>query len=567
MGTLFSALNIGKSGLMTAQVQLDVSAHNVANVNTDGYSRQRAILTTAMAQARSYGQVGQGVTVSDIERVRDEYLDKVYREQVSGLGAAETRDNYFSQIEDLFQEPGESGFGTQLDEFFGVLNDFANNVEEEPVRMSVITGAESLATAMNQMTEELTALQTSANEEIISTVPQINSYAKQISELNVQIVKAEVQGGTANDLRDTRDRLLDELSKLVDVNYRERDDGQVDVNIGGESLITGATYRDLETVRDPSLSATREDLVDIRFVDNGKSVKISDGSLYGALVTRDEDIPAIVDSINTIAKTIIEQVNKINSTGHGQDTLSDVTSSNAASDATVPLNNAGLPFTMTAGTLDVVTYDSSGTATTTSIAIDPATMTLDDLVAAINMNVPSVTATVTADNKLNLVADANTTFSFSGDTSNVLVALGVNGMFTGSDAASMSVNQAMIDNPLLLSSSYSTDLDETGNNEAALELAGLQDKLLLGANNSATVNQYYEALIVSVGVSTSANSQQLDIQEAFVKTFEEQRTSVSGVSSDEEAANLTLYQHAYEAAARVISITDSMLTTLLGMAT
>ena len=568
MGSLFSALNIGRSGLQSAQVQLDVSAHNIANVNTEGYSRQRAILTTAMAQARSYGQLGQGVQIQDIERVREEYLDKIYREQVAGLGEAETRASYFSRIEDLFQEPSENGFGTQLDDFFGVLNDFANSVEEEPVRTSVVTGAETLATGLNQMSNELYVLQTNANEEIINTVPQINAFASQIATLNVQIVEAEVQGGTANDLRDTRDGMLDDLSKLVNINYRERIDGQIDVNIGGESLVTGATYREVETVRDPSLSTTRGDLVDVRFVDSGKHVTIESGSIYGAIITRDQDIPEITNSLDVIARTIIEEINKINSTGHGLDTLSGtVSSSNMVTGAGTTLNTANLPFTMTSGTLNIVTYDNAGTPTTTNINIDPATMSLNDLVTAINTNVPTLTAAVTAENRLSLTAAAGTTFSFSGDTSGTLVALGVNGLFTGSNARTMSVNQAVIDNPRLLTSSYSTDLKETGNNTAALEMAALQTKLVLGSNSSATINEYYESIVVSIGVTASANSQQLDIQNTFIDTFEEQRLQVSGVSLDEEATFLTQYQHAYEAAARVVTVTDSMLNTLINMAT
>ena len=156
MGNLFSTLDIARSALQSAQVQIDVAGHNIANVNKEGYSRQRVTLTARSPESRTYGELGRGVQVSDIERLREEFLDTVYRQQEQGLGSAETRASYFSRIEDLFQEPGASGFGTRLSEFFNTLNDFANSVEEQPVRMSVITEAQSLATSFNQIAQRST---------------------------------------------------------------------------------------------------------------------------------------------------------------------------------------------------------------------------------------------------------------------------------------------------------------------------------------------------------------------------------------------------------------------------
>ena len=105
MGTLFSTLDIGRSGLMASQIQLDVAGHNIANVNKEGYSRQRTTLVSRAAQERPYGQLGRGVQVEDIARVREAFLDKVYRQQVPGYNEAETRASYFSRVQDLFQEP------------------------------------------------------------------------------------------------------------------------------------------------------------------------------------------------------------------------------------------------------------------------------------------------------------------------------------------------------------------------------------------------------------------------------------------------------------------------------
>ncbi|MCF6287320.1 MAG: hypothetical protein L3K26_19370, partial [Candidatus Hydrogenedentes bacterium] len=163
MGTLFSSLNIGRAGLNTAQIQLDVVGHNIASSNKVGYSRQRATISTRGPLERAYGFLGRGPFISGVERLRDSFLDTSYRDQVASLGNAELQTTFYSRIEDLFREPGDNGFSAQLNVFFDSLNDFANNVENIPTRVATITEAEALAATLREHAAELEDLRTSAH--------------------------------------------------------------------------------------------------------------------------------------------------------------------------------------------------------------------------------------------------------------------------------------------------------------------------------------------------------------------------------------------------------------------
>jgi flagellar hook-associated protein 1 FlgK len=560
MGTLFSTFAVARSGMQAAQVEMEVAGHNVANVNRAGYSRQRVDLGAVSPILMSYGQLGRGVQVMSIERLRDTFLDTVYRQQAPSLSTAEVKAGYYTQLEDLFQEPGEEGFSTHLNSFFEALNDFANNVEEQPVRMSVLTEAQNLAASLNHVAQALHTMRTSANEEIRNLVPQINEITARVADLNRIICESEANGTSANDLRDERDNLLDELSTYVNIQSRERLDGKIDVMIGGEIIVNGTTNRELEAVRDPTLDPQRTDLVDVRFVDTGMSLAVTEGQLHGALVIRDDVAVDVAGRLDEITHTLIAEINHIHNTGNGRDSLTGtIKGTNPVTSTTAPLTSAGLPFPVSAGSFDI-TVNTAGVPTTTTINITAAT-TLQSLMADLNA-VGDITASIDSDNCLQIEAAAGSSFSFANDTSNALTALGINGMFTGYSAATIKVNQDLVENPMLLTSSYSLDDLDSGDNKAALDLADIRNRYLLNGGTS-TINEYYESTIVRLGVDSRANNQLLDMQKALVDDYQQRRDEVSGVSIDEEVTGMMQFQRAYEASARVMNVINEMLETLI----
>lgn len=568
MGTLFSTLDIARSGLQVAQAQIDVAGHNIANVNKIGFSRQRVELVARSPHVMPYGQLGRGVQVAQIARMRDEFLDIAFRQQAPNLGQAQVFAQFYARLEDVFLEPGENGFSNRITQFFDALNDFADNVESFPTRQAVMSEAEALAGSFREVSERLNLLRTDANEEVKTLVPEINSIAERIASLNVRIRQSELNGTSANDMRDDRDVLLDELSGLVNITYRERQDGQVDVLVGSDVLVDGGVIREMEFVLDPSLDPERPDLVRVRFAASGLDAEINEGELFAALNMRDTAIPEIDERIDTLAATLIRELNAIHSQGSGLDTYDTaLTSANLADDAVTALDSAGLPFTMTAGSFDIVLYDNTGTPTTFTINVDPATDTLTDVSNAINAATGgNLTASITGGGRsLTLTPGAGFTFSFANDTAGVLPALGVNGLFTGSDASNIGVNATLLDNPNLLTSRFSTDLLETGDNSAALLLAALRDTQVLDGNSS-TLGDYYETTIVQLGIDTRSNQQSLDVEQAFVEDFDRRRQEISGVSLDEELTFMIQFQRAFEGSARVVTVVDRMLDTLIGMA-
>ena len=161
-----------------------------------------------------------------------------------GLGDATVQSEYYTLIEDAFLEPSESGFGTRLEDFFAALGDFSNNVEELAVREATLAEAEALAGSLNDLSDRLYLLRTNANEELRNMVPEINSIASQIANLNQRIRESEYTDQPAMDLRDDRDLLLDELGELVNMSYYESDNGEITVLVGSDILVDAAGARE-----------------------------------------------------------------------------------------------------------------------------------------------------------------------------------------------------------------------------------------------------------------------------------------------------------------------------------
>ena len=570
MGTLFSTLNIARSGLSTAQVQLDTTGHNIANVNKPGFSRQRVDLVSRVPVNKIYGQIGTGVGISTVQRIRDGFLDGLYQTQVAGLGNAEIRAEMYELVEGIFLEPSATGLSSRINRFFSSLNEFAGNVESIPVRTSVMTEAAALAQTLKDTASRLNTLRTNANEEVINFVPEINSLTDRIARLNKQIASSELGGTTANDLRDDRGVLLDQLAKTVNIFTRERSDGQVDVLVSGEVLVDGNFNRVLEAVPNAALDPERNDLVEVRFAGSGRLLPVQNGELYGALQMRDVVLTDVDNRVDQLAATLIEQINRLHSQGSGLSNYTGtVLGSNGVTDATAALNAAGLPFTVTPGTFDIHVFDES-TDPPTLVGGTPVTITitaatsLNDIVAQLNA-VPNITASVNAEGRLSVTAGAGFSFTNADDDSNVLAALGLNGLFTGQDARTIGINQNIASNVELLASRFSTDPLDTGDNTLALAMLEVQNGTFL-SGNTATLNDFYESMIVQVGVDTKANLEILEVEFSFVDNFERRRQEVSGVSLDEEVTLMIQFQRAFEASARVVTVTDRMLESLLTMA-
>ena len=229
MPSTFFGLNTAYLGLTAANASINTTGNNISNVNTEGYSRQHTVqqASEALRTFTSYGCAGAGVDVLAIERYRNEYYDVKYWENNSNVGEYSVKQYYMKQIEDYFKdeglEPGElKGFNTLFDEMYKALADVRKDSGTDDPRRAFLGTAESLTEYFNTMAGNLQKLQKDANSEIKVCTERINALAKEIVVLNKQINVIEISGGTANELRDQRALLIDELSEIVDVDTEEQ---------------------------------------------------------------------------------------------------------------------------------------------------------------------------------------------------------------------------------------------------------------------------------------------------------------------------------------------------------
>lgn len=243
MASTFFGLNIAYTGLQAAQVSINTTGHNISNVNTEGYSRQQAAVTAdqALRTYASYGTAGSGVIVNSIDQIRDSYYDVKYRNNETNYGYYTTMGTYMTQLEDYLNEYTLSGFTEAYAEFFESAIQLQETPAEESVRNEFINKAQSLAEYFNTLSENLQNVQKDANEEIKNKVEKINTISTSIASLNKQINQIEANHGSANDLRDSRNALLDELSKIINISTEETEVGnnvtEFKVYVNGQILV------------------------------------------------------------------------------------------------------------------------------------------------------------------------------------------------------------------------------------------------------------------------------------------------------------------------------------------
>lgn len=254
MASTFFGLTIAYSGLQSAQTSLNVAGHNASNINTDGYTRQQASTQAADAirTYATYGTIGSGVTVTSIDQLRDSYYDVKYRNNHSNLGQYSVKNNYMNQIEDYLNEFMLEGFTEEYKNFYAAVNQLTITPGDAASKNQLINNAKSLSDYFNTLSTNLRNIQEDANNEIKDSVEQINSLAKNIAALNRQINQIEANFGNANDLRDRRNAMVDELSEIVNIDITEENMGNnltsYSVRINGQTLVEGYSYNTLQVV-------------------------------------------------------------------------------------------------------------------------------------------------------------------------------------------------------------------------------------------------------------------------------------------------------------------------------
>lgn len=577
MVTLFGILETGSRALYAQQAGLAVTGNNIANVNTPGYSRQRVNLVTTPDLRLEPVPVGTGVRVQSIERLRSAFLDAQIRQETSRLGYYSQQGDILSQLEVLFNDPislpassledaAEAGLNATLTRFFDALQEVSLEPESTSVRTALEQQAQVLVSTFALIDGQLKDLRQEVDTRIQNTVDEINTLLKSIYDVNQQIGRIEVGlEDQANNLRDQRDLLITQLASYVPLEVTELDSGAVNVKIYGINAVQPSSVTYLQAVGDPN---DPNAVVNIVFEGTGGQILdglITSGELGGLLRARDELIPFYGDQLDTLAHTLIYEVNRIHSGAAGLKGFERITGTASVRDPASALASAGLDFPIQAGAFTLVVRNATGDVIDSyTVAVDPTVDSLTALAAAIDAADGTVgggdlTAAVTGDYRLQVTAGTGLSFTFQGESSGALAALGVNTFFIGSDAASIAVNGLISRDVNYIAASSD---GAQGNNDAMLLMAQLRNaKTMLGGK--ADFHAFYQGMIAQLGTEGRAAEQLESNISLLVESLEIRQEELAGVSLDEETVNLLKFQRAFTAASRFITSVDELVQTIV----
>lgn len=336
-------------GLVAAQNALSTINHNITNASTPGYSRQRVDLeayfayATPMPHAMTGGQIGQGPTVAQVIRTRDQFLDTQFRQSNSMLGNNTLMRDILQQVEGVFTEPSTGGINSALQNFFDAAQELSLHPESMAVRSDFVQQAIDLITISQQQAGQLldirrnlvgdplvsTSIETS---QLAITANEINSKLQAITQLNQSIVSIQASGAMPNDLLDQRDLLLDQLSKLTDIEVRYFDNGQIDLNIANQTMIRGGNLlNQLEVVANPGPAPTPQALPSLLrttgtgvVLNDGVGDDIRSGQLAGIIAMGGTDpglstVQNVLNRLDNLLQTVVAQVNQLQQTGRDLD--------------------------------------------------------------------------------------------------------------------------------------------------------------------------------------------------------------------------------------------------------
>lgn len=662
MSGSFFGLNIGKSGIFTQRKAMEVTSHNIANANTEGYTRQRAViqsnspyLTTNLATPVSAAQVGSGSVVVKIQQFRDEFIDAKITDETSTLDWKSSANDMLKQIESILNEPGTATLRNQLDKYWAAWEDLANDASNTALRRTLVEESETLVSVFKEIDDQLrnlqgapgTCYQGNIESQVKDTVSEINSLAATIAELNQEIGRAETNTNVANDLRDQRQKAIEDLASLINVDAFYSDQDMVTINCGAHTLVQGPTVRELNVV-----------------VKNGDSLSTVSGSSFYPELSNNPDVATAAithtSEHNTLTVTVA-QVAQAHSqfsqltyhplTGPLSDfgitsgsfvingrelfldaentTMQDLAqmldsaninvnaSINVAGQLVMESSQTGTEYEIktTDGTSNLFTvlnlqtnkaaqdakFSVNGqnfvrSSNNVSDAVDGVNLFLNDIgVANLDLR-PVVTSgklkgllevrdgilqdTIDDLNKLaySVVVETNQVhrngYGLDGETGRnffkPLECSDVNDPYKNTiqnlaldDAVKINLNTiaasgGTIENP----TDRLRTFNGTGDGSNAVLIAQLKQKTIFN-EGKASFNDFYNDIVTKVASKSSKYETEVAYSTSFITQLEAKRAETSGVSLDEELADLIKFQHAYNAAAKVITVVDEMLDKII----
>jgi len=626
MTSTFMGIEIGKRGVQAHQQALYVTGHNLDNASTEGYSRQRVemsafdpIYLPGLNREETPGQIGQGVVIERIERLRDQLLDKRIVAQSSNEGYWTARDPYVRMMEQMYLEPGDNSVRSKMDEFWNSWQELATFPADAAPRTAVIERGKTLIDGIHNRYQGLKGLQDMADEDIQLTVGRINELSRQIAALNGDIVRITAMGDMPNDLKDRRDLLVDKLASIIDITISNFDKDEYMIHTSGLVLIQGQIGRQFDLHK----GIDTEGYAHIYWQDTQQEIRFQKGSLGALLELRDETIAGEIRTLDNMTMNFVDLVNEVHRDGYG---INGVTGLNFFSEYPFVTNVNGNYDRSGDGVMDssyiyringqnVLEAQAQpgleGVITLSGANGDIqvpyyATDTVADIISRINNSGAEVVARLNRDGRLSLKgtpAEAidgvrvNPDFVIRHVEDNGHFLTGYAGMLNGAEGGAfdwgvadaivnlrdgadyalapiahpsgwIEVNPAVIRDVFSVASGFGENgrAANPGNGGAAQAIAAIRNTPVM-VGSLATFDDYFADSVGRVGLLGEQSKYALATENQIMKQLNDMRQSISGVSIDEELANMIRYQHGYNAAARFITTVNSMLDVLMRMGT
>ena len=568
MSGLFSTFNVAIRGMSAQQKALDVTSHNIANANTEGYSRQRATMETSrpfgmptMNNAIGPGQLGTGVQISAITRIRDSFLDYQVRTENGTSGLYQGREKFLTEIESIMNEPSDTGISSLVGKVFDSWHELSLHPESSNSRTVVAQQSKALTDELNNTYNQLIKLKGNSQEVIKQSVVDVNTMLDQINELNQQVISVKVGGNEPNDLMDKRDALVDQLSIKFGITIDKKTLGGEDLK-ATSNVVGGGPY----LVRcKPQEDVSRFSYVNTIVPTGGQ--KTGDNGTYDVTYYKNGDMSSednkvtISMSLSSEEYTNMDQCRVIWSDKDGNAIVS---ADGDAVDLFVPEKGELNGYMSVQSDIDVYVDQLNRLARGIAFSVNAVHSGVDN---------------AAADDLLFFINNADPTKTGEKEIT----------------AGNISINKSILDNVMSIKVGIGDTPGATDGNRA-LAIAQLRDirlniqtitptmdrnaflsppnnglstdpvlgvKVVASSIGGMTINGYFKDTVNRLAVQTQEAKRVVTNHEALLASLDESRTSISGVSLDEEMANMIQFQHAYQANAKIISTVDELLDLII----
>jgi flagellar hook-associated protein 1 FlgK len=580
---LFDTLHMASNAMSASQLGLQVTGQNLTNAQTSGYVRESLNLQTGTSRKIGSGiTVGTGVQVSGVVQIIDKFLEERLRSSISDSTASATQEKYYTELEALLNELTDADLSSSLEAFFNSIDNIQNHPEDLTYRQMAADQGLKLAQDINRISSEVLSLQRNINTAISNTADEINKLLTEINGLNKNISLYEA-GGMSSDaigLRDQRLSALTQLSQYINIKTVENpDNGSVSIYCGSDILLMDGVQNEVFVRK--SLGEDDSVLCAELCVKNSMTpLDVRSGVVSGLYQAHNEILGSFSADLDQFASGLIEEFNKIYSSGQGLTGYTNLTSMITFDQPNQPIStNPNLNSPISNGGFYIQIYDpQTGVTVDHYIAVDVAQSpkvdpfslkktpqvagtSINDIADAINA-INGLSATINPYGELEIsTGNSGLQFAFAKDSSGILNALGLNTFFTGNSAQSISVNQIVLNDP----SKFAASQEGVGHDiDNSLSLSAMSVQPNEKFNNK-SITSFYDGIISETMLSAGTMKAIATTDALYQASLQAQRDSISGVNIDEETILMMTYQRTFQANSRLVATINEMMQTLIDL--